>query len=101
MRDLRRVATTVGFGPRFQHSTGQLHKGGANNGIFIQLVAKDQMDVPIPGEPYTFSVLKSAQALGDLQALEEHKRRVIRIHLGADIGEGLGELRQAVDAAEV
>jgi transaldolase/glucose-6-phosphate isomerase len=101
MRDLRRVATTVGFGPRFQHSTGQLHKGGANNGVFIQLVAKDQMDVPIPGEPYTFGVLKSAQALGDLQALEEHKRRVIRVNLGADIGEGLGELRQAVDAAEV
>ena len=101
MRDLRRVATTVGFGPRFQHSTGQLHKGGANNGVFIQLVAKDQVDVPIPGEPYTFGILKSAQALGDLQALEEHKRRVIRISLGSDIGEGLGELRQAIDAAQL
>ena len=101
MRDLRRVATTVGFGPRFQHSTGQLHKGGANNGVFIQLVAKDQVDVPIPGEPYTFGILKSAQALGDLQALEDHKRRVIRINLGSDIGEGLSELRQAVDAAQV
>ena len=66
MRDLCRVATTLGYGPRFQHSTGQLHKGGANNGVFIQLVADDQVDVPIPDEPYTFSVLKSAQALGDL-----------------------------------
>ncbi len=90
MRDLCRVATTLGYGPRFQHSTGQLHKGGANTGVFIQLVAADQVDASIPDAPYTFSVLKAAQALGDLQALEGHKRRVIRVNLGSDIGEGLG-----------
>ncbi|MGO8947178.1 MAG: bifunctional transaldolase/phosoglucose isomerase, partial [Ktedonobacterales bacterium] len=101
MRNLCRVATTLGYGPRFQHSTGQLHKGGANNGVFIQLVANDHEDVPIPDAPYTFSVLKAAQALGDLQALEEHKRRVIRINLGPSISLGLGELRQAVDAAQL
>jgi transaldolase / glucose-6-phosphate isomerase len=101
MRDLCRVATTLGYGPRFQHSTGQLHKGGANNGVFIQLVAEDHEDVPIPDAPYTFSVLKAAQALGDLQALEEHQRRVIRVHLGSSIPGGLGELRQAVDAAQL
>jgi transaldolase / glucose-6-phosphate isomerase len=101
MRDLCRVATTLGYGPRFQHSTGQLHKGGANNGVFIQLVAQDHEDVAIPDTPYTFSVLKAAQALGDLQALEEHHRRVIRVHLGTRITEGLGELRQAVDAAQI
>jgi hypothetical protein len=101
MRNLCRVATTLGYGPRFQHSTGQLHKGGANNGVFIQLVAQDHEDVAIPDTPYTFSVLKAAQALGDLQALEEHRRRVIRVQLGTRIAEGLGELRQAVDAAQI
>ena len=101
MRDLCRVATTVGYGPRFQHSTGQLHKGGANNGVFIQLVAEDHVDVPIPGAPYTFGVLKAAQALGDLQALEDHERRVVRINLGPSIADGLGELRQAIDAAQL
>ncbi len=101
MRDLCRAATTLGYGPRFQHSTGQLHKGGANNGVFFQFVAKDQEDAPIPDVPYTFSVLKAAQALGDLQTLEEHQRRVIRINLGASIADGLGELRQAVDAAQL
>jgi transaldolase / glucose-6-phosphate isomerase len=101
MRNLCRVATTLGYGPRFQHSTGQLHKGGANNGVFIQLVAQDHEDVPIPDAPYTFSVLKAAQALGDLQTLEEHERRVIRVQLGPRIADGLGELRQAVDAAQL
>jgi transaldolase / glucose-6-phosphate isomerase len=101
LRDGRRVATTLGYGPRFQHSTGQLHKGGPNTGVFIQFVADDPVDVPIPGEPYTFSVLKQAQALGDLQSLEAHQRRVIRIALGADIAVGLAEVRQALDAAQV
>ena len=101
LRAGRRVATTLGYGPRFQHSTGQLHKGGPNTGVFIQFVANDPVDVPIPGEPYTFSVLKQAQALGDLQSLEAHQRRVIRIALGADIAVGLAEVRQALDAAQV
>lgn len=101
LRDLCRAATTLGYGPRFQHSTGQLHKGGANNGVFLQFVAKDHADVPIPGEPYTFGVLKQAQALGDLQSLQAHGRRVIRIDLGGDITQGLSEVRQATDAAHL
>jgi len=101
LRDERHVATTLGYGPRFQHSTGQLHKGGANNGVFIQIVADDQADVSIPDAPYTFSVLKQAQALGDLQSLRAHGRRAIRINLGADIAAGLAEVRQALDAAQL
>lgn len=90
--DLRghyRVATTLGYGPRFLHSTGQLHKGGANEGVFIQITSADGKDVPIPGEEYTFSVLKEAQAIGDLQALQDHDRRVMRLHLseGTDVFE--------------
>ncbi len=101
LRDGRRVATTLGYGPRFQHSTGQLHKGGANNGVFIQIVADDHADVSIPGEPYTFSVLKQAQALGDLQSLRAHGRRVIRINLGGDIAAGLSEVNEALNEAEL
>jgi transaldolase/glucose-6-phosphate isomerase len=101
IRDLCHVATTLGYGPRFQHSTGQLHKGGANNGVFIQFVADDHEDAPIPGRPFTFGTLKQAQALGDLQALEAHERRAIRINLGASIAGGLGEVGQALDAAQL
>jgi transaldolase/glucose-6-phosphate isomerase len=101
LRDARRVATTLGFGPRFQHSTGQLHKGGSNTGVFIQIVAKDHADVAIPDAPYSFSVLKAAQALGDLQSLEAHERRVIRVDLGDDITAGLAELQAALDAAHL
>ena len=101
LRDMRHVATTLGYGPRFQHSTGQEHKGGANTGVFLQFVATDTADVPIPDEPYTFSVLKQAQALGDLQSLEGRQRRVIRIDLGTGIVSGLGEMLQALEAATV
>ena len=101
LRDLRHVATTLGYGPRFQHSTGQEHKGGSNTGVFLQFVATDSVDVPIPDELYTFSVLKQAQALGDLQSLEAHDRRVIRIDLGTGIAGGLGEVLQALEAATV
>ena len=101
LRDLCHAATTLGYGPRFQHSTGQLHKGGPNTGVFLQFVADETEDVPIPGEPYTFGVLKQAQALGDLQSLQRHDRRVIRLHLGADIGEALREVERAMDAAEL
>jgi hypothetical protein len=101
LRDLLRVATTLGYGPRFQHSTGQLHKGGSDTGVFWQFVAHDPQDVAIPGEPYTFGVLKQAQALGDLQSLQAHGRRVLRIDLGADIAAGLAEVRQAIDAARL
>ena len=79
-------ATTLGFGPRFLHSTGQLHKGGANNGVFLQITQEDQSDLAIPGEAYTFSVLAQAQAQGDLEALQSRGRRVLRVHLPADDG---------------
>ncbi len=76
-----RVATTLGYGPRFLHSTGQLHKGDGNQGVFIQFTADSAQDVPIPGEPYTFGTLITAQAQGDFQALVENGRRLLRIHL--------------------
>jgi glucose-6-phosphate isomerase/transaldolase/glucose-6-phosphate isomerase len=79
-----RLATTVGYGPRFLHSTAQLHKGGANNGLFLQLTTDHDPDVAIPGRRYTFGTLVDAQALGDLQALLESGRRVAKVHLGAD-----------------
>jgi transaldolase/glucose-6-phosphate isomerase len=76
-------ATTLGFGPRFLHSTGQLHKGGANNGLFLQITQADTSDLEIPEVEYSFSVLARAQALGDLDALLSRDRRVIRINLPA------------------
>jgi glucose-6-phosphate isomerase len=79
LRDRLKVATTVGFGPRFLHSTGQLHKGGPNTGVFVQLVEPPLEDVPIPGQPFSFGELLSAQALGDLQSLRAHGRRVARV----------------------
>jgi hypothetical protein len=99
LRDALGVATTVGYGPRFLHSTGQLHKGGPNNGVFIQITADAAKDVNIPGEPYTFGALIRAQAVGDLQALKDHKRRAIRIHLGQDVSGGLRQLQVAVQKA--
>ncbi len=101
LRDSSCLATTLGYGPRFLHSTGQLHKGGANNGLFIQITADDARDLPIPGEPYTFGVLKQAQALGDLRSLVSKQRRVLRLHLGKDTDAQLSRLRQlAQDAAK-
>jgi transaldolase/glucose-6-phosphate isomerase len=85
-------ATTSGYGPRYLHSTGQLHKGGPNSGVFIQITAPDNVDLDVPGAPYTFSTLKEAQAQGDLQALKEHDRRVIRVDLGSDVQTGFDEL---------
>jgi glucose-6-phosphate isomerase len=87
-------ATTNGYGPRFLHSTGQLHKGGPDSGVFIQLTAPDQVDFPVPESPYTFSTLKDAQALGDFQSLIKHGRRAIRVDLGADVNTGLEALRK-------
>jgi glucose-6-phosphate isomerase len=99
IRDGRHLATTVGYGPRFLHSTGQLHKGGPNTGLFMQLTADDPQDVPIPGAPYSFGLLKQAQALGDLRALQGKGRRVIRVHLGRDVRAGLQQLLGAVEAS--
>jgi len=87
-RDRLRVATTVGFGPRFLHSTGQLHKGGPNTGVFIQIVEPPREDIPVPGQAYTFGALLAAQATGDLQSLRDQGRRVARVHL-ADFEESL------------
>ncbi|HKV43161.1 MAG TPA: transaldolase, partial [bacterium] len=99
LRDGTRLATTLGYGPRFLHSTGQYHKGGPATGLFLQLTADDLVDAPVPGAPYTFGIFKRAQALGDLEALRKHGRRVIRIHLGGDVRGGLGALEDAVASA--
>ena len=96
LRDTTHCATTIGYGPRFLHSTGQLHKGGPDTGVFFQLGAKDTTDFPVPGEPYSFSILKSAQALGDFRALKARGRRVVRIDLGDDLLSGLNRLDQAI-----
>jgi transaldolase/glucose-6-phosphate isomerase len=94
-----RVATTLGFGPRFLHSTGQLHKGGPNLGVYIQLTGVDGEDLAIPGDSYSFQILIDAQALGDLLSLENHGRRVIRLNLGTNVPAGLDAVRQAVTEA--
>jgi hypothetical protein len=86
----------MGYGPRFLHSTGQLHKGGPDSGVFIQITAPDKVDFPIPGEPYTFSILKDAQALGDFQSLQSHGRRAIRVDLGKDVVAGLQKLSEVI-----
>ncbi|HEX6095297.1 MAG TPA: bifunctional transaldolase/phosoglucose isomerase [Thermoanaerobaculia bacterium] len=94
-RELR-VATTSGYGPRFLHSTGQLHKGGGDNGVFLQLTGGPGDDVPLPGEKFTFGSLVRAQAIGDFQSLVSRNRRVLSIDLGTDIDAGLEQLAQAV-----
>ncbi|MFN2582379.1 MAG: bifunctional transaldolase/phosoglucose isomerase [Candidatus Dormibacteria bacterium] len=99
IRDSRRVATTLGFGPRFLHSTGQLHKGGPNTGVYIQITGDDTVDVPIPGKQFGFSVLKHAQAAGDLQSLRDHGRRVIRVHITGDLIAGMDKLTDTVATA--
>jgi hypothetical protein len=102
LRDSSHLATTLGYGPRFLHSTGQLHKGGTNNGLFIQITADDAVDLPISGEPYTFAVLKHAQAMGDLRSLVSKQRRVLRLHLGKGADAQLSRLVQLVqDAAKL
>jgi hypothetical protein len=79
IRDRLRVATTLGYGPRYLHSTGQLHKGGPNTGVFVQVVDEPTEDRPVPGRPYTFGRLIAAQAVGDLAALRDRGRRVARV----------------------
>jgi hypothetical protein len=96
LRDATRCATTTGYGPRFLHSTGQLHKGGPATGVFIQVTAPDHTDLPIPEQPYTFSVLKQAQALGDFRSLSSRGRRAIRVDLGADTLAGLKRLHELI-----
>ncbi len=99
IRDIKRVATCMGFGPRFQHSTGQDFKGGPNTGVFLQLTADHPIDLPVPGQKYSFGVVIDAQAAGDLSVLESRGRRALRVHLGRDVAAGLGKLSKAVDHA--
>jgi transaldolase/glucose-6-phosphate isomerase len=98
-RDRSRNATTLGYGPRFLHSTGQLHKGGPATGVFLQITADASGDLEIPGEPYSFARLRNAQALGDLQVLKRRGRRVLRVHLGADVDRGLAALAATIEGA--
>ncbi len=99
LRDATDCATTIGYGPRFLHSTGQLHKGGPDSGVFIQVTAPDHVDLAVPGAPYTFGILKQAQALGDFQSLLAHGRRAIRVDLGADPVAGLVRLHELLEKA--
>ncbi len=98
IRDRTKAATCVGFGPRFQHSTGQAYKGGPNSGVFLQITCDDPADIDVPGHSYTFGVVKAAQARGDLDVLVERGRRALRVHLG-DVDAGLATLARAVDEA--
>lgn len=99
VRDKKRVATCLGFGPRFLHSTGQAYKGGPNTGVFLQVTCDDAADLPVPGHKFTFGVVKAAQARGDFQVLAERGRRLLRVHLGADVKAGLEKLESAVKEA--
>lgn len=92
------LATTLGYGPRFLHSTGQFHKGGPNTGLFIQVTHQEAEDLPIPDRGYSFGILKQAQAVGDFAALNERGRRVMRLHFGPDVLEGLKRFTQEVEA---
>ncbi len=94
-----KTATCLGFGPRYLHSTGQVYKGGPNTGVFLQLTADDTIDLPVPGKKYTFSLVKTAQALGDFQVLCERKRRILRMHLKGNLPECLSLLYKSIEQA--
>ncbi len=98
IRDRLRMATGIGFGPRYLHSTGQLHKGGPNTGLFLLLTSDLAEDAPMPGQPYTFGMLLRAQALGDFEALRKHRGRVIRIHLAGSAPEAVKALEEELKA---
>ncbi len=99
IRDRKRVATCLGFGPRFLHSTGQAYKGGPNTGVFLQITCDDPADLQVPGQKYTFGVVKAAQARGDFDVLAERGRRLLRVHLGSHVAAGLTTLQDAVRQA--
>jgi len=96
IRDSKKIATCVGFGPRFLHSTGQAYKGGPNTGVFLQITADHRADFPVPGRKYSFGAVIDATARGDFEVLNERGRRAIRVHLGTDVAAGLARLKQAV-----
>jgi len=99
VRDKKKVATVLGFGPRFLHSTGQAYKGGPNSGVFLQITCDDAKDLPVPGQKYTFGIVKAAQARGDFAVLAERGRRALRVHLGKNVKAGLAALAKAVQKA--
>jgi glucose-6-phosphate isomerase len=99
VRGTKKVATCLGFGPRFLHSTGQDYKGGPNSGVFLQITAAHAADLAIPGQKYSFGIVVDAQAAGDLAVLEARGRRALRVHLGPDISSGLAALNTAFDQA--
>src|SRR5262249_44616699 len=99
VRNKKRVATCLGFGPRFLHSTGQAYKGGPNSGVFLQVTCDDAADLPVPGQKYTFGIVKAAQARGDFQVLAERGRRALRVHLGKNLKSGLAALTAAIREA--
>ncbi len=99
VRDKKHVATCLGFGPRFLHSTGQAYKGGPNSGVFLQITCDDAVELPVPGQKFTFGVVKAAQARGDFQVLAERGRRALRVHLGSNLKAGLATLEAAVQKA--
>src|SRR5258708_11229202 len=99
VRDRKHVATCLGFGPRFLHSTGQAYKGGPNTGVFLQITCDDANDLQVPGQKYTFGIVKAAQARGDFQVLADRQRRALRVHLPAEVNAGLTKLGRAVTEA--
>jgi transaldolase / glucose-6-phosphate isomerase len=99
VRDNKHVATCLGFGPRFLHSTGQAYKGGPNSGVFLQITCDDAADLPVPGQKYTFGIVKAAQARGDFQVLAARGRRALRVHLGANLADSLNKLQAAIQQA--
>ncbi|MBQ27930.1 MAG: transaldolase [Nitrospiraceae bacterium] len=99
VRDTKKVATCLEYGPRFLHSTGQLYKGGPNSGVFVQITCDDATDLKVPDQAYTFGIVKSAQARGDFQVLSERGRRVLRLHLGTNVPAGLAVLKQTIEEA--
>ncbi len=99
IRDRTKAATCLGFGPRFLHSTGQAYKGGPNSGVFLQITCDDAADLPVPGQKYTFGVVKAAQARGDFEVLAERGRRALRVHIKGDLEAGLAALGRAVEQA--
>jgi transaldolase/glucose-6-phosphate isomerase len=99
IRDDKKAATVLGFGPRFLHSTGQAYKGGPNSGVFLQITCDDKIDLPVPGQKYTFSVVKAAQARGDFAVLSERGRRALRVHIGKNVKADLAKLTKATKKA--
>jgi glucose-6-phosphate isomerase len=99
LRDRLRLATTLGYGPRYLHSTGQLHKGGPNTGLFLEFTTADREELPVPGKPFTFGIFKQAQARGDLESLRRHGRRALRVHLQGEVSQALATCKSYLATA--